>query len=57
VDGFIKCNTDGTARGSPGLSASGGVFQNSSGDLIGCFGVFPVLSAPFMLTPWLLSWP
>jgi ribonuclease HI len=31
---WIKCNIDGFALGSPGLSACGGLFRNSNGDFL-----------------------
>jgi ribonuclease HI len=34
---WIKCNTDGAAHGSPGLSACGGIFRNSSSLCVGWF--------------------
>jgi ribonuclease HI len=34
---WIKCNTDGAAHGSPGLSACGGIFRNSSSMCVGWF--------------------
>lgn len=34
---WIKCNTDGASRGSPGISACGGVFRDYRASIIGCF--------------------
>lgn len=34
---FIKCNTDGAAKGCPGPAACGGIFRDSSAAVIGCF--------------------
>lgn len=41
--GWIKCNTDGSALGAPGLATCGGVFRNSRGFVQGV-EVFLVLS-------------
>ncbi|MCI17975.1 ribonuclease H protein, partial [Trifolium medium] len=35
--GWIKCNTDGSALGSPGPSACGGVFRDNNGKHLGSF--------------------
>lgn len=35
--GWIKCNSDGSALGAPGMSTCGGVFRNSRGFVKGCF--------------------
>lgn len=37
--GWIKCNSDGSALGAPGVSTCGGVFRNSRGFVKGCFSV------------------
>jgi ribonuclease HI len=34
---WVKCNTDGASRGSPGASACGGLFRNHLGEFIGAF--------------------
>ncbi|XP_058745383.1 uncharacterized protein LOC131618104 [Vicia villosa] len=34
---WLKCNTDGSALGSPGLSACAGIYRNNIGDCVGCF--------------------
>lgn len=34
---WIKCNTDGAARGSPGIAACGGIFRNRMASILGCF--------------------
>jgi hypothetical protein len=34
---WIKCNTDGAAHGSPGMSACGGILRNSSSMCVGWF--------------------
>lgn len=36
---WIKCNSNGVARGSPGFAACGGIFRDSSGAAMGCFAV------------------
>lgn len=36
---WIKCNTDGSALGSPGSARCGGVFRNCRGFVLGCFSV------------------
>lgn len=35
-----KCNSDGSARGSPGHAASGGIFRGSKGEISGCFSSY-----------------
>lgn len=35
--GWLKCNTDGAAKGCPGHAGAGGIFRNSLGDSFGCF--------------------
>lgn len=34
---WVKCNSDGTARGSPGLAACGGIFRDYRAATLGCF--------------------
>lgn len=34
---WIKCNTDGAVKGSPGLAACGGIFKDRSAAILGCF--------------------
>jgi ribonuclease HI len=34
---WIKCNTDGASRGSPGASACGGIFRDHTGNFLGAF--------------------
>lgn len=34
---WIKCNTDGSALGTPGVEACGGIFRDKSVAVIGCF--------------------
>lgn len=34
---WVKCNTNGAARGSPGLATYGGIFRDSSAATLGCF--------------------
>lgn len=41
--GWIKCNTDGSALGSPGTAACGGVYRNSRGFVTGCFSKWGLL--------------
>jgi len=38
--GWVKINTDGTARGYPGLATCGGIFRGSMGEFIGTFSTF-----------------
>ncbi|MCI81060.1 ribonuclease H protein, partial [Trifolium medium] len=38
--GWVKCNTDGAAHGSPGPSACGGLFRNCHGLYLGSFAEF-----------------
>ncbi|PNX84033.1 ribonuclease H, partial [Trifolium pratense] len=38
--GWIKANTDGAARGSPGHASAGGIFRDSSGGIKGCFSLY-----------------
>ena len=38
--GWVKINTDGAARGFPGLATCGGIFRESMGEFIGAFSVF-----------------
>ena len=40
IPGFIKCNTDGAAQGSPGPAACGGIFRTSTGAVAGCFAMY-----------------
>lgn len=35
--GWIKCNSDGAARGNPSYAACGGLFRGSKGEILGCF--------------------
>ena len=35
--GWVKINTDGAARGCPGLATCGGIFRGSMGEFIGAF--------------------
>lgn len=35
--GRIKCNTDGAAKGFPGLAGCGGIFRDSSAAVLGCY--------------------
>lgn len=37
---WIKCNTDGSARGSPGHAACGGIFRGFRGEIVGCFSYY-----------------
>ncbi|XP_019451698.1 PREDICTED: uncharacterized protein LOC109353792 [Lupinus angustifolius] len=39
-EGWIKVNTDGAAKGFPGLAGVGGIFRNNHGDFIACFAEF-----------------
>ncbi|MCI59356.1 ribonuclease H protein, partial [Trifolium medium] len=34
---WIKCNTDGTAKGCPGPVACGGIFRDNNANVVGCF--------------------
>lgn len=36
---WIKCNTDRTARGSPGVTACGGIFRDRMASALGCFAL------------------
>lgn len=36
---WLKCNTDGCARGAPGLAACGGIFRNDKAEFHGCFAI------------------
>jgi len=38
--GWVKINTDGAARGYPGLATCGGIFRGSMGEFIGAFSAF-----------------
>ena len=38
--GWVKINTDGAARGYPGLATCGGIFCGSMGEFIGVFSAF-----------------
>jgi ribonuclease HI len=38
--GWVKCNTDGAAHGSPGPSACGGLFRNCHGIFLDSFAEF-----------------
>nr|KYP40398.1 Putative ribonuclease H protein At1g65750 family [Cajanus cajan] len=52
--GFIKCNIDGGAWGSPGHATSGGLFRDNSGTFLGgfvlCIGVVDALKAKLVAT-------
>ncbi|CAJ2645220.1 unnamed protein product [Trifolium pratense] len=37
LNGWYKCNTDGTSMGNPGPAACAGVFRNYKGEFLGCF--------------------
>jgi hypothetical protein len=37
LSGWVKCNTDGSSLGNPGIAASAGIFRNHNGDSLGCF--------------------
>ena len=43
--GWVKINTDGAARGYPGLAACGSIFRGSMGEFIGAFSAFDVQTA------------
>lgn len=34
---WVKCNTDGAAKGSPGYTSCGGIFRAKSAAILGCF--------------------
>lgn len=36
---WVKCNSDGAARGSPGMAACGGLFRDNSSAVTGFFSV------------------
>lgn len=36
---WIKCNTDGAAKGTPGVVACGGIFRDKSAAALGCFAL------------------
>jgi len=38
--GWVKINTDGTARGYPGLATRGSIFHGSMGEFTGAFSAF-----------------
>lgn len=38
--GWVKCNTDGAAHGSPGPAAGGGIFRDCSSTVMGCFASY-----------------
>lgn len=38
--GWIKANTDGAAKGSPGHATGGGIFRDRSGAVLGCFAAY-----------------
>lgn len=38
--GWIKVNTDGAARGTPGHAGGGGIFRDRSGAILGCFAAY-----------------
>lgn len=50
--GWIKCNSDGSARGAPGYAAAGGIFRDSTCSVKGCYASFlgnlPALHAEFI---------
>jgi ribonuclease HI len=37
LSGWVKCNTDGSSLGNPGIAASDGIFRNHNGASLGCF--------------------
>ncbi|XP_019418611.1 PREDICTED: uncharacterized protein LOC109329402 [Lupinus angustifolius] len=39
-EGWIKVNTDGAAKGFPGMAGVGGIFRNNHGECIACFAEF-----------------
>ncbi|MCH92420.1 ribonuclease H protein [Trifolium medium] len=39
LQGWLKCNTDGSSLGNPGLAASAGIFRNFKGENVGCFAM------------------
>lgn len=45
--GWIKCNSDGSARGCPGPAASGAIFRNNNAVFLGCFSYFLGSSTAF----------
>lgn len=50
--GWVKANSDGAARGSPGRAACGGIFRDNSSAILGCFsyhiGISEAFSAEIM---------
>lgn len=44
---WIKCNSDGAARGSPGLAAAGGIFRDCNGVFLGGFANFVGITMAF----------
>lgn len=58
---WIKVNTDGAAKGAPGHAASGGIFQDRSGAVLGCFADYYGVTCLFMSNFWQpchqLKWP
>jgi hypothetical protein len=52
LQGWVKCNTDGTSVGNPGIAACAGIFRNNLGANLGCFahyiGVANALYAEIM---------
>lgn len=44
--GCYKCNTDGSVRGSPGITACGGIFRDGLGSVLGCFSYNIGISQP-----------
>lgn len=37
LQGWVKCNSDGSAKGSPGLAGCGAIFRDHSANSLGCF--------------------
>ncbi|GAU35907.1 hypothetical protein TSUD_69400 [Trifolium subterraneum] len=52
LQGWYKCNTDGTSKGNPGQAACLGIYRNFKGEVIGCFahniGIATALVAEIM---------
>lgn len=55
--GTIKCNTDGSSKGSPGHAASGGIFRDHMGGFLGCFSSYIFIHNDFLLKSLLLFQP
>lgn len=45
--GWIKCNSDGAAHGSPGHAPCGDLFRDSSGAILGCFSSYIGIGTAF----------